>query len=81
MKRFILLAIRLYQTYLSLDTGVFKYLFHTEKVCRFTPRCSQYTYEAVERYGIIVGLWMGVKRIVRCHPWHAGGYDPVPKKS
>ena len=46
-------------------------------VCRFYPSCSQYTYEAVARYGIIKGLYMGLKRILRCHPFNPGGYDPV----
>ena len=46
--------------------------------CRFTPTCSQYTYEAVDRYGIVKGGWLGVKRIVRCNPFNPGGYDPVP---
>jgi uncharacterized protein len=47
------------------------------RVCRFYPSCSQYTYEAVERYGIVRGLYMGMKRILRCHPFNPGGYDPV----
>ena len=46
--------------------------------CRFTPTCSQYALEAVEKYGAVRGGYLALRRILRCHPFHKGGYDPVP---
>ena len=51
----------------------------TPPSCRFTPTCSQYTYEAIETYGAVRGGWMGMRRILRCHPWGGSGWDPVPR--
>ena len=69
-RRIVMLLIRGYQLTLS-------HLVFTQ--CRFTPSCSRYTYEAVERFGALKGSWLGIRRIMRCHPFHPGGFDPVPK--
>lgn len=61
--------VRLYQYALSPFLG---------PSCRFTPSCSEYMVEALRRHGAIKGLWLGTRRICRCHPWHPGGHDPVP---
>ncbi|MCJ7515696.1 MAG: membrane protein insertion efficiency factor YidD [Dehalococcoidia bacterium] len=69
MKRLVLELIKLYQSTVSKVTP---------PACRFEPTCSHYTYEAIQRYGLVKGSWLGAKRIARCHPWSEGGYDPVP---
>ncbi len=46
--------------------------------CRFAPSCSRYTYEAIAKYGVVKGGFLGLKRIIKCHPFHPGGYDPLP---
>ena len=68
-KRVLLALIFFYQKVLSPLTGPH---------CRFTPSCSQYTKEAISRYGPFKGSFLGAKRICRCHPFNPGGYDPVP---
>lgn len=69
MKKLVLILIKFYQKFISP-------MFPPS--CRFTPTCSQYTFEAVEKYGPIKGLFLGLKRILRCNPFFPGGEDPVP---
>ena len=69
MKKVMLLVIRFYQKAISPVLG---------SSCRFTPTCSHYGYEAIEKHGALKGSWLAIKRIGRCHPLTPGGYDPVP---
>lgn len=69
MKQLLVLLVRLYQYALSPFLG---------RRCRFFPSCSEYTAEAIQKHGAWKGLRLGLKRVSRCHPWHPGGYDPVP---
>lgn len=72
----VLKTIRLYQKFLSPDHSIFSSVLPYG--CRFKPTCSEYAYTAVEKYGIIKGGFLGIKRIFRCHPFNRGGFDPVP---
>ena len=69
-------SIRLYQKTLSFDHGPLSFLYK-DGFCKFHPTCSQYTFEAIYKYGVFKGSWLGFRRILRCNPWNAGGEDPV----
>ena len=71
MQRLLTLLIRAYQLVLSPFIG---------QHCRFHPSCSNYTLEAIQVHGALHGSWLGLRRLLRCHPWHPGGLDPVPEK-
>ncbi|MFH0854763.1 MAG: membrane protein insertion efficiency factor YidD [bacterium] len=73
---FALKLIRIYQKTLSFDYGIFKYLF-PYGYCKFHPACSEYAYQAVEKYGVIKGGAKALWRVIRCNPWSKGGYDPL----
>lgn len=70
MRKILIGIIRIYQY------GISPYL---PPHCRYTPTCSAYAVEAISQFGILRGSWMAIKRIGRCHPWHEGGYDPLPE--
>ncbi|MGI6668246.1 MAG: membrane protein insertion efficiency factor YidD [Acetivibrionales bacterium] len=69
LKKILIYIIRLYQKYIS--------PLKRQKSCRFYPTCSQYAIDALEKHGVIKGCLLSIKRLLRCHPFHPGGYDPV----
>ncbi len=69
MARVLIALIKLYQFMLSPWVG---------NSCRFTPTCSQYAIEALRKHGALRGSWLMTRRLLRCHPWHPGGHDPIP---
>ncbi|MAC03479.1 MAG: membrane protein insertion efficiency factor YidD [Gammaproteobacteria bacterium] len=69
LKFLLIIPIKIYQILISPLLGPH---------CRFTPTCSQYAVEAIEKHGPIKGIWLAIKRIARCHPWGGCGHDPVP---
>lgn len=71
IKKLMILLIRFYQKFLSPILP---------NVCRYKPSCSEYFIEALQIHGIFKGSYLGIKRILRCHPWGGSGYDPVPQK-
>jgi putative membrane protein insertion efficiency factor len=76
-KQVVLKLIKWYKSTEGVRNEIARNLFLPEHACRFKPTCSEYTYEAVERYGVLRGLGMGFRRILRCGPWTKGGWDPV----
>lgn len=71
MRKVLIVLIRGYQLIISPFIG---------NHCRFYPSCSQYTVEAIDTHGPVRGLYLGLRRLGKCHPWHPGGFDPVPGK-
>ncbi|MDQ1088210.1 MULTISPECIES: membrane protein insertion efficiency factor YidD [unclassified Siphonobacter] len=69
MRRFLIILVRIYQGALSPYLG---------NSCRYTPTCSQYAIQAIEKYGPWKGGWLAIRRIASCHPWGGHGHDPVP---
>ncbi len=75
MKKIVLALIKIYQRSGIIDNPI----LGTNPKCRFDPSCSDFTYQAIEKYGVLKGGWLGVRRIARCNPWSEGGHDPLEK--
>ncbi len=69
MRKLLIVPIRLYQWLISPLLG---------SNCRYTPSCSEYSIQAIERFGVLRGSWLSLRRLGRCHPWGSHGHDPVP---
>jgi len=76
-QHFLVLLLRLYRLLISPLKNL---LFGQGGSCRFTPTCSEFTLDAVRTHGAIGGIWLGLRRLLRCHPWGGCGHDPVPAK-
>lgn len=72
----VLKSIRFYQKTFSPDHGPFSLIHPWPGFCKFQPTCSEYAYQAIVKYGLLKGIFKAIKRIIRCHPWSKGGWDP-----
>lgn len=81
MKKFVLFLLKIYQRTLSFDHGFMGNIFPNVRYCRYNPTCSEYTYKAIEKFGVIKGGLYGIKRLSRCNSWSKHPHhDPVPEK-
>ena len=70
----------MFYRFFQLTKTIFKQLGFAHGQCRFYPTCSTYTHQALNQHGPLYGSFLSLKRMLKCHPWHPGGYDPVPPK-
>ncbi len=77
MKFLLLKLIKFYQTHISAERGGFLAIFKPLGVCKYHPTCSEYSYQAIKKYGILKGIYLSIKRILKCNPFSKGGFDPL----